>query len=106
MGLILEIPIFQPMLILKRQPTMIRAILMKETSRVYCDPNTLIEGTNVIAVEMHDSRSSSDMVMEIELETKQICEQPLKITEPMTVKARSFNNNEWSAIATASFTCM
>ena len=33
------------------------------------DPNTLIEGTNVIAVEMHNSsRSSSDMVMEIELE--------------------------------------
>ena len=71
------------------------------------DPNTLIEGTNVIAVEMHNSsRSSSDMVMEIELEATRTnpANQPLKITEPMTVKARSLNNNEWSAITTASFT--
>ena len=69
--------------------------------------NTLVEGTNIIAVEMHNgSRASSDMVMELQLDATRTnpLNKPLKITEPITVKARSLNNNEWSAVTSASFT--
>ena len=71
------------------------------------DPNSLREGNNVIAVEMHNgSRSSSDMVMEIQLDATRTnpLNEPLKISKPMTVKARSYNGNEWSAVTSASFT--
>ena len=71
------------------------------------DPNRLREGNNVIAVEMHNgSRSSSDMVMEIQLDATRTnpLNEPLKISKPMTVKARSYNGNEWSAVTSASFT--
>ena len=38
------------------------------------DPNSLREGNNIIAVEMHNgSRSSSDMVMEIQLDATRTC---------------------------------
>ena len=71
------------------------------------DPAALIEGTNLIAVEMHNgSKSSSDMVMEIQLDATRTnpLNEPLKITNPMTVNARSFNGSEWSALTSASFT--
>lgn len=71
------------------------------------DANALVEGPNLIAVEMHNgSRSSSDMVMEMQLEATRTnpLNKPLTITEPVTVMARARDGNEWSGLTSAKFT--
>jgi len=71
------------------------------------DATALNEGTNLIAVEMHNgSRSSSDMVMEMQLEATRTnpLNDPITINEPVTVMARSLNGNEWSGLTSAKFT--
>ena len=71
------------------------------------DASALIDGTNLIAIEMHNgSKSSSDMVMEIQLEATRTnpLNEPLKITEPITIMARTLEGNEWSGLTSAKFT--
>ncbi|MGJ8696061.1 MAG: lamin tail domain-containing protein [Verrucomicrobiaceae bacterium] len=70
------------------------------------DPALLMEGTNLIAVELHNGPTSSDMFIDIQLLSKKANDSnlPIPINGPTTVKARSFNNGEWSALTEASFT--
>ncbi len=70
------------------------------------DPSLLINGTNLIAVELHNKPGSSDMVLDVELAGKRTNDAnlPIFIDGPVTVKARSFFNGEWSALTAADFT--
>lgn len=70
------------------------------------DSSLLIEGANVIAVELHNKPGSSDMVLDVALDAKRTnaANLPVFIDGPMTVKARSFQNGEWSAMTSADFT--
>ncbi|MCB1098537.1 MAG: lamin tail domain-containing protein [Verrucomicrobiae bacterium] len=73
------------------------------------DPSLLITGTNVIAIAVKNqsvSGGSSDMVIDLGLEGMRTNpDNPaIPIDQPMTVKARSFNEGEWSALTEASFT--
>ncbi|MCP4846798.1 MAG: hypothetical protein GY899_02490 [Verrucomicrobiaceae bacterium] len=71
------------------------------------DASVLVDGTNVIAVEMHNvSIGSSDMVMDIQLNAirSNPGNTPFNINEPVTIMARSYQDGEWSALSTADFT--
>ena len=73
------------------------------------DPSLLRTGTNVIAIEVKNqavSGGSSDMVIDLSLQgTRTNPGNPaIPIDRPMTVKARSFNEGEWSALTEARFT--
>ena len=73
------------------------------------DPSLLRTGTNVIAIEVKNqavSGGGSDMVIDLALEgTRTNPDNPaIPIDRPMTVKARSFNDGEWSALTEARFT--
>jgi len=70
------------------------------------DATLLVDGTNTIAVELHNAPTSSDMVIDISLTAKQVnpANTPIHIGGPVTIKARSFENGTWSALTEASFT--
>ncbi len=70
------------------------------------DPSLLVSGTNVIAVELYNDPRSSDMVIDVELSGLEVdpANLPVVINEPLKIKARSFNNGEWSALTEADFT--
>lgn len=70
------------------------------------DPGLLVDGTNIIAVELHNKPGSSDMVVDVALSGKRTNEAnlPVLIDGPVTVKARSFHNGEWSALTATDFT--
>ncbi|MGC6460130.1 MAG: lamin tail domain-containing protein [Akkermansiaceae bacterium] len=68
--------------------------------------SAFVAGTNIIAVELHNGRvNSSDLGMAIKLDYGQL--NPAAgtgpITEATTVKARSYDGNEWSALTEATF---
>jgi len=70
------------------------------------DPALLVEGTNTIAVEVHNgSTSSSDMVFDLVLEDRRLNDSnaPIPITATTTVRARSLDDGDWSALAEATF---
>ena len=65
----------------------------------------LREGTNTIAVELHNiSAGSSDMVFDLSLSKSQPAGSALSINSSTTVLARTYENEEWSAITEAAFT--
>ncbi|MDA7864228.1 lamin tail domain-containing protein [Akkermansiaceae bacterium] len=70
------------------------------------DATLLVNGANTIAVELHNSPTSSDMIMDIALKAKQVnlSNLPITISEPVTVKARTLINGTWSALTEANFT--
>ena len=72
------------------------------------DPSTLVEGRNVLAVEVHQERvSSSDMSLDARLSgTKVAPGASVPISGQMVVKARTYNaaSQTWSALTEASFT--
>ncbi len=71
------------------------------------DPALLVDGTNVIAVRLHNSSTaSSDMVVDLAVDARRTNPgtEPLPITGDTTVKARSFDNGDWSALTEADFT--
>jgi hypothetical protein len=68
--------------------------------------SAFVAGTNVIAVELHNGRaSSSDMGMAIKLDLTLLNASAgtAPIASTTTVKARSFDGNEWSALTEATF---
>jgi hypothetical protein len=70
------------------------------------DPNLLVSGSNIIVIELHNSPGNSDMVLDIGLSGERAANGnvPIFVNEPVTVKARSFENGEWSAVTSSSFT--
>ena len=69
-------------------------------------PGDLVEGVNVIAVEVHQtSAGSSDLGMDLRVRgTKPNSgASDVTLTETGPLKARSFNNGEWSALTEADF---
>jgi hypothetical protein len=71
------------------------------------DASVLVDGTNVIAVEMHNvSAGSSDMVMDLHLGgiRSNPGNTPFTINEPVTIMARSYQDGQWSALSTTDYT--
>lgn len=70
------------------------------------DPSLLINGMNLIAVELHNNVGNSDMAIDLELTGKRVdaANLPVMVDGPLTLKARSFENGEWSALTSADFT--
>ena len=73
------------------------------------DVSLLQNGTNVIAIQVHNQSAtggSSDMVVDLSLSAVQTNPEnsALLITEPLTVKARAYNDGEWSPLTEADFT--
>ncbi len=71
------------------------------------DASVLVDGTNVIAVEMHNvSVGSSDMIMDVKLNATRSNPEntPFIVNEPVTIMARSYQDGEWSALTLADFT--
>lgn len=71
------------------------------------DPALLVNGTNRIAVEVHNrTANSSDMVIDIALDgTRTNPDSPAYfINAPVTVMSRSFSNGVWSGLTSADFT--
>lgn len=69
-------------------------------------PSAFVEGTNVIAVEVHNgSAGSSDMGMDLQIDVTALnaSTDAITIDEATTVKARSFDGSEWSALNQATF---
>jgi hypothetical protein len=68
-------------------------------------PDTLIQGENVVAVEVHQiSGSSSDISFDLELQARKTqVENAILLTHNTTVKARVLENGLWSAVTQASF---
>ena len=69
------------------------------------DHNLLVDGTNTIAVEVHNIRTTSgDMVLDLALLTTRPNEDaPIAIDSTTTVHARNFDEGEWSALNAATF---
>ena len=69
-------------------------------------PDALVDGDNVIAVEVHqNSAAGSDMSFDLELTGKVLAEDSdLVITEDTLVRMRVFDGEEWSALNEAFFT--
>ena len=66
----------------------------------------LRSGKNVIAIEMHQvSPGSSDLGFDCALQLERLNDAngPVALIPPVTVKARSLNNGEWSALTEATF---
>lgn len=70
------------------------------------DTNLLVEGENILAVQLHNSVGSSDMVFDLQLDATATNPNnpPLVIDGPTTVMARSLDNGVWSALTAANFT--
>ena len=69
-------------------------------------PSAFVEGTNVIAIELHNgSAGSSDMGMDLQLDVTALNTpgDAITIDGPTTVRTRSFDGNEWSALSEAVF---
>lgn len=66
---------------------------------------TLLQGQNLIAVEVHNAAAtSSDITLDLELAgTVPVTPQPIIINGPVTLKARAKVGNEWSAVNEATF---
>lgn len=70
-------------------------------------PTAFVEGTNVIAVEVHNgSLLSSDMGMDLQIDIVALnaSGDSVSINEATTVSARSYDGAEWSALNRATFT--
>ncbi|MFP6874967.1 MAG: lamin tail domain-containing protein [Verrucomicrobiales bacterium] len=68
-------------------------------------PQLLAEGTNTIAAELHNiSAGSSDMVFDLSLSVIKPSGSAMIIDNPVTVRARSHENGNWSAVTEATFT--
>lgn len=73
---------------------------------IMLSPGDLIEGSNVLAIEVHQtSLNSSDLGIDAELKgTKPNAgASGVTLTQTGTVTARAFNSGEWSACTTAEF---
>lgn len=73
------------------------------------DPSLLKNGINVIALDVKNQTATgggSDMAIDFSLDGTRTNpgNTAIPISSPMTVKARSFNEGEWSALTEASFT--
>ncbi|MDA7679204.1 chitobiase/beta-hexosaminidase C-terminal domain-containing protein, partial [Akkermansiaceae bacterium] len=70
------------------------------------DPNLLVSGSNIIVIELHNSPGNSDMALDIGLSGERAANGnlPFFVNEPITVKARSFENGKWSAVTSSRFT--
>lgn len=71
------------------------------------DPGLLKDGTNVIAVEIHQaSGTSSDISFDLELTglKASTASAPIILTEPTVVKARVYADGEWGALSETRFT--
>jgi hypothetical protein len=71
------------------------------------DPDLLVNGTNIIAVEIHQaSGSSSDISFDLELLglIAGTATPPVFLEKTTTVKARTFNAGQWGALTEARFT--
>ncbi|MEJ6581801.1 MAG: lamin tail domain-containing protein [Akkermansiaceae bacterium] len=70
------------------------------------DPSLLVEGTNIIAVELHNNPFNSDMIIDVQLLAQKANDTnlPIPLNGFTTVKARSLDNGIWSALTEASFT--
>jgi hypothetical protein len=69
------------------------------------DPSLLVEGSNTIAVEVHNrSAGSSDMVIDLALVGIRLDDAtPIPIETTTTVRARSLDGEEWSLLIEATF---
>ena len=70
------------------------------------DVSLLVDGSNTIAVEVHNgSASSSDMVIDLELGGIRLNsdEASIPIDSTTTIRARSLDGTEWSALSEATF---
>ena len=73
------------------EETTIRTILL--------DPALLVEGDNVLAVEIHqNSLTSSDLGFDAALEASTTVVTPIVLNEGATVRARVLSGGQWSAI--------
>jgi len=71
------------------------------------DPDILVDGTNIIAVEIHQvSRTSSDISFDLEMAgmIARSASPPIILDQTTTVKARTFHANQWGAMTEARFT--
>ncbi|MGC6566526.1 MAG: lamin tail domain-containing protein [Akkermansiaceae bacterium] len=70
------------------------------------DLSFLQQGTNVIAIELHNRTANSDMVIDAQLSGKRTApDNPAyPVTSPFTIMARTLHNGTWSALTTADFT--
>jgi hypothetical protein len=71
------------------------------------DPDLLVEGTNVIAVEIHQvSATSSDISFDLELVglIAGSTSSPIILDDTTIVKARTYNAGRWGALTQARFT--
>lgn len=69
-------------------------------------PSAFVEGTNVLAVEVHNgSAGSGDMGMDLQIDISAFNspDDVVPLGEVTTVKARSFDGVEWSALTEATF---
>lgn len=67
-------------------------------------PGDLIEGTNVLSVELHQrSQTDSDAAIDAQITALQLSGGTVNLTQTGTVKARTLHNGEWSALTEASF---
>ncbi len=70
------------------------------------NPGDLAEGTNLLAVEVHQSSpGSGDLGLDVRLSGFKAARPPapIALTRTGTVKARIFNDSEWSALTEAAF---
>lgn len=71
----------------------------KTYSTIILDASALVNGDNVIAVEVHQvNNGSSDLGFDLSL--SEVSSQEIMITEPTYLSARTLNNGEWSALNT------
>ena len=69
-------------------------------------PSAFVDGINVIAIELHNgSSASSDMGMDLQLDvtTLNTLGDAVTINGPMTVRTRSFDGSDWSALNESTF---
>ncbi|MCB1096384.1 MAG: lamin tail domain-containing protein [Verrucomicrobiae bacterium] len=69
-------------------------------------PSLLVEGTNVIAVEIHQaSAGNSDISFDAALSGTRatLSDSPIALNRSTTLRARSLNGDEWSALTEATF---
>ena len=69
-------------------------------------PSAFVDGINVIAIELHNgSSASSDMGMDLQLDVTALntLGDAVTINGPTTVRTRSFDGSDWSALNEATF---
>ena len=79
-----------------------------EWFRLEISPDSLIDGTNVLAVEVHQSsRTSSDISFDLTLQATRTQDQsnegPIVLTGNTVLKSRALNGSQWSALNEAHF---